>query len=197
VTLIVRQRSKWPRNGLELEYYRFRSRAGCQDRQRRRLGQHLVERRDGAGKVMLELIRLPHIADRAVRSLSGGQQQRVALARALVFEPAQLLLDEPLAALDKGLRDTMQLEIRRIHERTGMTTVAVTHDQVEAMTMSDRVAILDAGRISQVGTRREVYRTPANLFVAGFLGEANLLEARDGGVPALGSPRAARATALR
>jgi putative spermidine/putrescine transport system ATP-binding protein len=79
----------------------------------------------------------------------------------------------------------MQLEIRRIHERTGMTTVAVTHDQVEAMTMSDRVAILDGGRISQVGTPREVYRTPANLFVAGFLGEANLLEARDGAVPAL------------
>jgi putative spermidine/putrescine transport system ATP-binding protein len=102
-----------------------------------------------------------------------------------VFEPHLLLLDEPLAALDKQLRDAMQLEIRRIHERTGMTTVAVTHDQVEAMTMSDRVAILDAGRISQVGTPREVYRTPANLFVAGFLGEANLLEARDGGVPAL------------
>jgi putative spermidine/putrescine transport system ATP-binding protein len=147
-----------------------------------------VSRREREPRVraVLELVRLPQLADRAVRSLSGGQQQRIALARALVFEPALLLLDEPLAALDKQLRDAMQLEIRRIHERTGMTTVAVTHDQVEAMTMSDRVAILDAGRISQVGTPREVYRTPANLFVASFLGEANLLEARGGGVPALG-----------
>lgn len=147
-----------------------------------------VSKRDREPRVrdVLELVRLPQLADRSVRSLSGGQQQRIALARALVFEPSLLLLDEPLAALDKQLRDAMQLEVRRIHERTGMTTVAVTHDQVEAMTMSDRVAILDAGRISQVGTPRDVYRTPANLFVAGFLGEANLLEARDGGVPALG-----------
>ena len=147
-----------------------------------------VPRREREPRVreVLELVRLPHVADRAVRSLSGGQQQRIALARALVFEPRLLLLDEPLAALDKQLRDAMQLEIRRIHERTGMTTVAVTHDQVEAMTMSDRVAILDGGRISQVGTPREVYQRPANLFVAGFLGEANLLEARSGGVPALG-----------
>jgi putative spermidine/putrescine transport system ATP-binding protein len=143
-------------------------------------------KREPRVREVLELVRLPQLADRSVRSLSGGQQQRIALARALVFEPNLLLLDEPLAALDKQLRDAMQLEIRRIHERTGMTTVAVTHDQVEAMTMSDRVAILDAGRISQVGTPREVYQRPANLFVASFLGEANLLEARDGTVPALG-----------
>jgi len=134
----------------------------------------------------LELVRLPHVADRPVRALSGGQQQRIALARAMVFEPSLLLLDEPLGALDKQLRDAMQLEVRRIHERTGMTTIAVTHDQIEAMTMSDRVAILDAGRISQVGTPEELYRRPANLFVAGFLGEANLLAARDGAAPALG-----------
>ncbi|HYZ30095.1 MAG TPA: ABC transporter ATP-binding protein [Thermoleophilaceae bacterium] len=133
----------------------------------------------------LELVRLPNVGDRPVRSLSGGQQQRVALARALVFEPNLVLLDEPLAALDKQLRDAMQLEVRRIHERTGMTTIAVTHDQVEAMTMSDRIAILDQGRISQIGTPTDVYQRPANLFVAGFLGEANLLDAHDGRVPAL------------
>ena len=136
---------------------------------------------------VLELVQLPGTGDRAVRSLSGGQQQRIALARALVFEPDVLLLDEPLAALDKQLRDAMQLEVRRIHERTGMTTIAVTHDQVEAMTMSDRVVILDDGRVSQIGTPEEVYERPANLFVAGFLGEANLLPARDGAVPALGA----------
>jgi putative spermidine/putrescine transport system ATP-binding protein len=143
------------------------------------------ERRASVERV-LELVRLPHVADRPVRALSGGQQQRIALARAMVFEPSLLLLDEPLGALDKQLRDAMQLEVRRIHERTGMTTIAVTHDQVEAMTMSDRVAILDDGRISQVGTPEEVYRRPANLFVASFLGEANLLEARGGAAPALG-----------
>ena len=137
-------------------------------------------------QAVLELVQLPQLADRPVRSLSGGQQQRIALARAMVFEPTLLLLDEPLAALDKQLRDAMQLEVRGIHERTGMTTIAVTHDQVEAMTMSDRVAILDAGRISQVGTPEDVYLRPANLFVAGFLGEANRLAARDGAVPALG-----------
>jgi putative spermidine/putrescine transport system ATP-binding protein len=134
----------------------------------------------------LELVRLPEVAGRPVGALSGGQQQRIALARAIVFEPSLLLLDEPLAALDKQLRDAMQLEVRRIHERTGTTTIAVTHDQVEAMTMSDRVAILDAGRISQVGTPEEIYQRPANLFVAGFVGEANLLAVRGGAVPALG-----------
>jgi putative spermidine/putrescine transport system ATP-binding protein len=143
------------------------------------------ERRASVQQV-LELVRLPQVADRPVRALSGGQQQRIALARAMVFEPSLLLLDEPLGALDKQLRDAMQLEVRRIHERTGMTTIAVTHDQVEAMTMSDRVAILDDGRISQVGTPEEVYQRPANLFVASFLGEANLLEARGGAAPALG-----------
>jgi spermidine/putrescine transport system ATP-binding protein len=135
---------------------------------------------------MLDLIELSHIGARKPTQLSGGQQQRIALARALVFEPDVLLLDEPLAALDKQLRDAMQLEVRRIHERTGMTTIAVTHDQVEAMTMSDRVVILDDGRVSQIGTPEEVYERPANLFVAGFLGEANLLAVRDGAVPALG-----------
>jgi putative spermidine/putrescine transport system ATP-binding protein len=134
----------------------------------------------------LELVRLPDVADRPVRTLSGGQQQRIALARALVFEPTLLLLDEPLGALDKQLRDAMQIEVRRIHESTGTTTIAVTHDQLEAMTMSDRVAIMDAGRISQVGTPEELYQRPANLFVAGFLGDANLLPVREGAVPALG-----------
>lgn len=147
-----------------------------------------VDKREAVAKVaeILELVRLPGLADRSVRSLSGGQQQRIALARALVFGPSLLLLDEPLAALDKQLRDAMQLEIRRIHQEMNMTTIAVTHDQVEALTMSDRVAILDSGDISQVGTPLEVYRKPANLFVAGFLGEANLLHASGGFVPALG-----------
>jgi putative spermidine/putrescine transport system ATP-binding protein len=120
--------------------------------------------------------------NRAIRSLSGGQQQRVALARALVFNPALLLLDEPLAALDKQLREAMQLELKRIQLQTGTTTVAVTHDQVEAMSMADLVAIMNAGRLAQVGTPEEVYRRPADLFVATFLGEANLLPVEDGRV---------------
>ncbi|MFI5953638.1 ABC transporter ATP-binding protein [Cryptosporangium sp. NPDC051539] len=140
----------------------------------------------------LELVQLPDVADRPVRSLSGGQQQRIALARALVFAPSLLLLDEPLAALDKQLREAMQLELKRIQRETGTTTVAVTHDQVEALSMSDLVAILQDGRIVQVGSPEDVYRRPATRFVAQFLGEANLLPVVDGrtalfGVPAEGT----------
>jgi putative spermidine/putrescine transport system ATP-binding protein len=134
----------------------------------------------------LALVHLPDAGPRAVRSLSGGQRQRIALARALVFGPGLLLLDEPLAALDKQLRETMQLELKRIQRETGTTTVAVTHDQVEALSMSDLVAVMDAGRIEQVGTPEEVYRRPATEFVARFLGEANLLPVVGGSVPALG-----------
>ncbi|MEU5877036.1 ABC transporter ATP-binding protein [Spirillospora sp. NPDC047279] len=136
----------------------------------------------------LELVQLPGTGDRAVSSLSGGQQQRVALARALVFGPALLLLDEPLAALDKQLREAMQIELKRIQRETGTTTVAVTHDQVEALSMSDLVAIMQDGRIEQVGTPEEVYRRPATPFVAGFLGEANLLPVRGGRCAAFGLP---------
>jgi putative spermidine/putrescine transport system ATP-binding protein len=123
----------------------------------------------------LALVQLHGMADRAVRSLSGGQQQRVALARALVFGPSVLLLDEPLAALDKQLREVMQVELKRIQKETGVTTLAVTHDQSEGLSMSDRVAIMEGGRIAQFGTPEELYRRPRSLFVARFLGEANLL----------------------
>ncbi|GAA0276044.1 ABC transporter ATP-binding protein [Cryptosporangium japonicum] len=136
----------------------------------------------------LELVQLPDVTDRSVRSLSGGQQQRIALARALVFEPKLLLLDEPLAALDKQLREAMQLELKRIQRETGTTTVAVTHDQVEALSMSDVVAIMHEGRIVQVGSPEEVYRRPATRFVAGFLGEANLLPVVDGRAALFGNP---------
>ena len=124
----------------------------------------------------LELVRLGRFAERDVRQLSGGQQQRVALARAVVFYPPVVLMDEPLGALDKNLRFEMQVEIKEIQQRLGMTVVYVTHDQEEAMSMSDRIAILNHGRIDQVGTPSEVYERPANPFVGRFLGEANLIE---------------------
>jgi putative spermidine/putrescine transport system ATP-binding protein len=124
---------------------------------------------------MLDLVQLPGTADRLVKSLSGGQQQRVALARALAPNPSVLLLDEPMAALDKQLRETMQVEIKRIQEEVGVTCVAVTHDQTEALTMSDRVAIMRDGLIEQLDTPELLYRQPATLFAAQFLGEANLL----------------------
>jgi ABC-type spermidine/putrescine transport systems, ATPase components len=136
----------------------------------------------------LDLVQLPGMQERSIGSLSGGQQQRVALARALVFEPGLLLLDEPLAALDKQLREAMQFELKRIQTETGTTTVAVTHDQVEAMSMADLVAIMNDGRIAQVGTPEEVYRRPADLFVATFLGEANLLPVDHGRVVGFGNP---------
>jgi putative spermidine/putrescine transport system ATP-binding protein len=135
---------------------------------------------------MLELVQLPGLDRRLVTTLSGGQQQRVALARALASHPRLLLLDEPMAALDKNLRDLMQLELKRIQRETGITTIAVTHDQTEALTMSDRVAIMHLGRIEQVDDPRTLYRRPRNLFVSRFLGEANLLPVRDGKVTALG-----------
>jgi putative spermidine/putrescine transport system ATP-binding protein len=128
----------------------------------------------------LELVRLGGFAARPVTSLSGGQQQRVALARALVFRPRVLLLDEPLAALDQGLRQAMQHELKRIQTEVGVTTIAVTHDQTEALTMSDRVAVLREGRIEQVGTPEELYRRPRTRFVSTFLGESNLLPVSEG-----------------
>ena len=123
----------------------------------------------------LDLVRLSRFADRYSRQLSGGQQQRVALARAIVFHPPVVLMDEPLGALDKNLRYEMQVEIKEIQQRLGMTVLYVTHDQEEAMSMSDRIAILNHGRIDQVGSPGEVYERPANPFVGRFLGEANLI----------------------
>jgi spermidine/putrescine ABC transporter ATP-binding subunit len=124
----------------------------------------------------LELVRLGRFADRDARQLSGGQQQRVALARAIVFHPPVVLMDEPLGALDKNLRFEMQVEIKEIQQRLGMTVLYVTHDQEEAMSMSDRIAIMDHGHIHQIGSPSEVYERPANPFVGRFLGEANLIE---------------------
>ncbi len=124
---------------------------------------------------MLEVVRLTDFANRKPSQLSGGQQQRVALARALVNFPSALLLDEPLAALDLKLREAMQFELKRIQREVGITFVFVTHDQGEALTMSDRIAVMSDGRVEQIGTPQEIYNSPASLFVAGFIGSANLL----------------------
>jgi putative spermidine/putrescine transport system ATP-binding protein len=150
-----------------------------------------AERRDVVGR-MLDLVQLPGTANRSVRSLSGGQQQRVALARALAPSPSVLLLDEPMAALDKQLRETMQIEVRRIQREIGVTTVAVTHDQTEAMTMSDRVAIMSDGYLEQIDTPENAYRRPATLFVAQFLGETNLIPVSDGRLTGYDTPVPAR-----
>ena len=125
----------------------------------------------------LELVGLLEFATKYPRELSGGQQQRVALARALVFEPDVLLLDEPLGALDKNLREQMQVEIRRIHGEVGITTIYVTHDQTEAMTMSDRVAVFNDGKIEQLAPPLEMYHRPATYFVGNFIGDSNFFEA--------------------
>ena len=124
----------------------------------------------------LSLVELDGYADRHPRELSGGQQQRVALARALVFEPDVMLLDEPLGALDKNLREQMQVEIRRIHGEIGITTIYVTHDQTEAMTMSDRIAVFNRGRIEQIASPIEMYTTPATQFVGKFIGDSNFFD---------------------
>jgi putative spermidine/putrescine transport system ATP-binding protein len=123
----------------------------------------------------LAMVQLAGYADRLPAALSGGQQQRVALARALVIEPTLLLLDEPLGALDRNLRESMQVEIREIQKRIGITAVLVTHDQEEALTMADRVAIMRGGRLEQVGTPKEIYGRPASRFVASFIGASNFL----------------------
>jgi putative spermidine/putrescine transport system ATP-binding protein len=123
----------------------------------------------------LDTVKLAGYGDRRIDQLSGGQRQRVALARAIVFEPRILLMDEPLSALDKQLREHMQIELRQLHDRLGMTTVYVTHDQREALTMSDRIAVINHGRIVQLDAPRQVYEQPANRFVAEFIGESTLL----------------------
>jgi putative spermidine/putrescine transport system ATP-binding protein len=124
----------------------------------------------------LQTVKLEGLGTRRVHELSGGQRQRVALARAIVFEPRILLMDEPLSALDKQLRESMQIELRHLHDQLGMTTVYVTHDQREALTMSDRVAVIAGGRLMQVDTPRMLYDRPANRFVAEFIGESSFLE---------------------
>ena len=125
---------------------------------------------------MLELVGLRGFENRDVTSLSGGQQQRVAIARALVCEPRVLLLDEPLGALDLKLRKDMQIELKRIQQRTGITFIYVTHDQEEALTMSDRVVVMNHGVIQQVGSPTDIYNEPVNAFVADFIGESNIID---------------------
>jgi len=136
---------------------------------------------------MLELVRLGPLGARHPRELSGGQQQRVALARALVTEPRVLLLDEPLSNLDALLRDEMRVELKRLQERLGTTMIFVTHDQAEALILSDRVVVMEAGRVEQVGRPEEVYRRPATAFVARFLGRANFLAGTVAGTDAAGT----------
>jgi spermidine/putrescine transport system ATP-binding protein len=137
-------------------------------------------------EAMLELVELGHLAKRKPSQLSGGQQQRVAVARALINHPQVLLLDEPLGALDLKLRRQMQIELKRIQTEVGLTFVHVTHDQEEAMTMADTIAVMNAGRIEQLGSPAELYENPATTFVANFLGQSNLLagtvEGKDGDV---------------
>ncbi|AZQ32562.1 ABC transporter ATP-binding protein [Streptomyces cyaneochromogenes] len=149
----------------------------------KRRGVARAEIRQRVGE-MLELVQLAGFADRRPRTLSGGQRQRVALARALVNRPAVLLLDEPLAALDLKLRRQMQVELKQIQREVGITFVFVTHDQDEALTMSDRIAVMNEGRIEQCGTPEDIYEHPATRFVASFMGTSNLMTGtyRDGEV---------------
>jgi len=130
---------------------------------------------------LLEIVRLTDFAERRPAQLSGGQQQRVALARALVNYPSALLLDEPLGALDLKLRHAMQFELKRIQREVGITFVYVTHDQEEALTMSDRIAVMNAGNVDQIGSPTEIYDRPATVFVASFIGQANLWAGRQTG----------------
>ncbi len=132
--------------------------------------------RHARAEAALETVRLGGYGKRRPNELSGGQQQRVALARAIVYRPRVLLMDEPLSALDKNLREDMQLEIKRLHAELGITVIFVTHDQSEALTMADRIAVLKDGRIQQIGPARELYERPANLFTAGFIGEMNFVD---------------------
>jgi putative spermidine/putrescine transport system ATP-binding protein len=148
------------------------------------LKQRRVRADETAAKVTraLDLVQLSGLDDRRVDQLSGGQRQRVALARAIVFEPRIVLMDEPLSALDKSLREHMQIELRGLHRRLGMTTVYVTHDQREAITMSDRIAVMNNGRIEQLDRPEALYARPKTKFVASFIGESNFIpvECRDG-----------------
>jgi putative spermidine/putrescine transport system ATP-binding protein len=140
---------------------------------------------------LLALVQLPGFADRPVSQLSGGQRQRIAIARALAHAPSLFLLDEPLSALDAKLREAMQMELRQLQQKLGITTIVVTHDQREAMTMADLVVVMGDGRIRQAAPPIEIYRKPADAFVAGFIGSTNLLEVEvegAGRVVALGQP---------
>jgi iron(III) transport system ATP-binding protein len=144
----------------------------------RKIGKAEIKRRVGE---MLEVVHMSHLADRYPAELSGGQQQRVALARAIVIRPSVLLLDEPLSNLDATLREEMRFEIRRLHDEFHVTTVYVTHDQAEAMVTSDRIAVMNHGRIEQVDVPRALYDRPKTRFVAGFIGRTNFIEGTSDG----------------
>ena len=139
----------------------------------RRMNRATIEKKMRAA---LDLVEMPHLAARFPTELSGGQQQRVAFARAIVFDPPVLLLDEPLGALDKKLRESIQLEIKALHNRLGLTMVYVTHDQTEALSISDRVAVMNKGRLEQIGSPEDLYEAPATRFTADFIGDANFLK---------------------
>jgi iron(III) transport system ATP-binding protein len=132
---------------------------------------------------VIEMVRLTGLGERSATQVSGGQQQRIALARALVFDPEVLLLDEPLSNLDTSLRDIVRVEVRQIQRSLGITTIYVTHDQVEALSISDKMVVLKAGRVMAVGTPREIYTRPPNEFVASFVGKANMLRGRVTSMP--------------
>ncbi|MEM6482583.1 MAG: ABC transporter ATP-binding protein [Pseudomonadota bacterium] len=159
----------------------------------RKVGAAVERRRIGEA---LELVQLDHHANRKPHQLSGGQRQRVALARAIVTNPRVLLLDEPLSALDKALRVDMQFELKRIQREVGITTIFVTHDQEEALTLSDKIGILRDGRMVQAGSPREVYNNPADLFAAEFLGEANILTGISGDGAEIKTPPTTSMTGL-
>ncbi len=143
---------------------------------------------------VLEMVQLPHVAGRLPKELSGGQQQRIALARCMVYQPSIILMDEPLGALDRKLRDHMQMEIKELHKRLGITVLYVTHDQEEALAMSDRICLMNNGRIEQLGTPEDLYFRPRSAFVADFLGESNILDAE---IAAAGTVRAAGGLVVR
>ena len=155
----------------------------------RRIGAAEIDRKV---KRILEIVRLPHVAERYPNELSGGQQQRIALARCTVYQPSIVLMDEPLGALDKKLRDEMQLEIKTLHKELNTTILYVTHDQEEAMSMSDRICLMNDGQIEQLGTPNDLYFAPKSIFTALFLGGANMLpvkvKGRDGELNAYEGP---------
>ena len=168
----------WKRNtGLVFQSYALFPHLSVADNIAFGLRMRKVGEAEIAGRLaeVLRLVRLEGLADRLPRELSGGQQQRVALARALVIEPDILLLDEPLSNLDAKLRQEVRVEIRELQTKLGLTTVMVTHDQEEALTMADRLVVMSEGRVQQIGSQRDLYENPANTFVAGFVGRTNFL----------------------
>src|SRR5579864_6445192 len=171
----------WKRNaGLVFQSYALFPHLTVNDNVGFGLEMRRVPRSDAQMRIndALRLVRLDHLGDRLPQQLSGGQQQRVALARALVFRPDILLLDEPLSNLDARLRQDVRIEIRELQRKLGMTTVMVTHDQEEALTMADRLVVMSEGRIRQIGTQQDLYERPADRFVADFVGRSSFIDGR-------------------